>query len=89
MSKDLELNTADRSFRIRPTRAWLCRIGRKTPKSKGNTRGVRVFVGVGLAIGIGLIIAGGWFMKNDNPDTSTTAHLRTTPKAPSTTTGSR
>ena len=53
------------------------------PKSKGNTRGV------GLAIGIGLIIAGGWFMKNDNPDTSTTAHLRTTPKAPSTTTGSR
>ena len=62
---------------------------KEDPKSKGNTRGVRVFVGVGLAIGIGLIIAGGWFMKNDNPDTSTTAHLRTTPKAPSTTTGSR
>jgi hypothetical protein len=60
-----------------------------TKSSEWNIQTVHLFIGVGLAIGIGLIIVGGWFMKNDNPDTSTTAHLRTTPKAPSTTTGSR
>jgi hypothetical protein len=56
-----------------------------TKSGEARTRAVRVFVSVGLAIGIGLIIVGGWLMKNDNPSIST-AHL---PKAPSTTTGSR
>jgi hypothetical protein len=56
--------------------------------SEWNIQTVHLFIGVGLAIGIGLIIVGGWLIKSDNPETSTTAHLRAAPKAPSTT-GSR
>jgi len=63
--------------------------GEKDTKNSGpNTRAVRVFVSVGLAIGIGLIIAGGWLIKNEENPSTSTAHLRTTPKAPSNTTGS-
>ena len=51
-------------------------------------RGVQVFVALGLIVCVVLIIAGGWLMKSDNRDTSATAHLRTAPKA-SSTTGSR
>ena len=48
-------------------------------------RGVQVFVALGLIVCVVLIIAGGWLIKSD---TSATAHLRTAPKA-SSTTGSR
>ena len=43
-----------------------------TKSSESNTQTVQVFIGVGLATGIGLIIAGGWLIKNEeNPVTST------------------
>ena len=53
-----------------------------------NIRGVQIFVALGLVICLLLIIAGGWLMKSESRDTSATAHLRTVPKA-SSTTGSR
>jgi hypothetical protein len=60
-----------------------------TKSGEQRTRAVQVFVSVGLAIGIALIIAGGWLMKNEDKPSTSAAHLRITPKAPSTTTGSR
>jgi len=56
--------------------------------SRQSIRGVQVFVALGLIVCVVLIIAGGWLMKSDNRDTNATAHLRTAPKA-SSTTGSR
>ena len=61
--------------------------GEANPKrSERNIRGVQVFVALGLMIGLLFIIAGGWLVNSENRDaTSSTAQLRTTPKAASTT----
>jgi hypothetical protein len=57
-----------------------------TKRSGRDVRGVRVFVALGLVIGLLFIIVGGWLMNSQNRDTtSNSAHLRT----PAATTGLR